>query len=276
MREIKNYLYINMDFLETFLAQQEDGLNVLSIHEGAKSVSKKRSSSAVTWEASIDGKLGTILAMLANIGGSTGVSVYSPQIVDEGMHISRNVHHKIQRENIFEKFLQYINLADDKFISALDETYVGKYVGLKTYVDFVSISRLEELSSSELQAFYSYFTDKDFSVDKVHEIKKQITHIKTLFPYDSFLTAEGVIVLMDDKHIRESKDQIGYKFNSDEIKVVGKVSKYTGQIRKRSAPMNQTLDDIQRFTFSIMRSLGIIRDNKNMEIFLITPVAIYA
>jgi len=273
-RTIKDYLYINMDYLETFIAQHDNGLNVLSIHEGTTSASTRRTSRTVEWKAEINGKLDLILAKLASVGGAASVSTASPQIINEDSQTSKNIHHMMQRENIFDNFLDHWNLHNANFIKKPEQDKVGRYVGIQTYFDFISLSRLEALSSSELLDFYIGIREKKFKIEEIHQIRKQIVHLKTLFPFDSFLTAEGVIVFMEDKHLRESKSQIGYKFNSQEIKVVGKVNRYA-QVRERSALMNQRLDKVQILTLDTLRSLGIIRrDDKT--IFMITPVAIYA
>ena len=74
--------------------------------------------------------------------------------------------------------------------------------------------------------------------------------------------------------MRVSKHQIGFKFNSDNISMVGVVEKHASVVREESAPANQRLDKIQNLTFSILRDFGIIRED-DLDIFLITPIAIY-
>jgi hypothetical protein len=79
---------------------------------------------------------------------------------------------------------------------------------------------------------------------------------------------------MEDDHLREMNNQIGFRFNSD-LFVVGKVNKIASEVREKSVSVNQMLDRVQIMTLSIMKDLGILRE-EDKDIFLITPIGIYS
>jgi len=164
---------------------------------------------------------------------------------------------------------------------------IGEYVCFKTYFDFISLKRLKTLVTPEKQKFYSkkeetllMTREHSFSVkNEIEPIWEHINNLIAMFPFDSFLTAKNAIVLIETNQLRETDNQIGYKFNSNELVVVGKVYKRMSKIRIKSAPANQMLDNIQRMAIAIFRKIGIIHNSNTeveSEIFLIKPIAIYA
>jgi len=158
----------------------------------------------------------------------------------------------------------------------------GEYICFKTHFDFISLKRLEKLTTQELQYLYLYkktsslIPDNDrleeADIRRIRRIQKYIEFLKILFPFDSFLITKHAVILMDEKPLREGNNQIGYKFSNDKV-VVGKVSRKIG-VREDSAPANKMLDKIQRLTISLLRELEII--NYDSDIYLITPIAIYS
>ena len=76
---------------------------------------------------------------------------------------------------------------------------------------------------------------------------------------------------MEPKLLLEGNNKTGYKFINDTV-VVGKIHRKIG-VREDGAPTNQRLDKIQRLTISILQDIGII--NRDLDIYLIAPVAIY-
>ena len=79
--------------------------------------------------------------------------------------------------------------------------------------------------------------------------------------------------MINDKYLRDDKEQAGYKFNS-RIKVIGIVNKLASEPRTDSVPASMTMDKIQIETLSLLRELGFVHEN-DTSIYLVTPIAIY-
>ena len=97
--------------------------------------------------------------------------------------------------------------------------------------------------------------------------------MRKLFPFDTFLYANGIIVLINDEYLRDAKEQAGYKFNN-KVKVIGIVNNLASESRKDSVPASVTMDKIQIATLSLLRDLGFIHEN-DKKIYFVTPIAIY-
>jgi len=268
---MKDFLYLNMNFLETFTAQKDEGFISDIKYETEKVNSIKK-----------DVFLGS-----RDLGAT-----YS----NEDTNIKREVRSMRQREDMLDAFLnsklengeplvkvidaRLINekIIDEELISGKLENVIGKYICFKTYFDFISLKRLEALTASKKQKFYSdrkklYSTADEFQ--RIQDIQENIEYLKILLPFDSFLTAKNAVVLMENEPLREANNQTGFKFNSNNIVVVGKIYRKIG-IRKNSAPINQMLDKIQLFTASLLRKIGVLSEDDSEPIYLITPIAIYS
>ena len=67
--EIKDYLYLNMDFLETFIAQIDGGYNTLQISDDARGHTDIQGSRTNTAETGIEGKLNEIIEHFVKLNG---------------------------------------------------------------------------------------------------------------------------------------------------------------------------------------------------------------
>lgn len=271
-KEIKDYLYLNMDFLETFIAQIDGGYNALQISDDSRGGMGVQGSRTNTVETGIDGKSNGILGHLVKLNGYAKVSTQSAPTYNIDTQLSKNVIYMKQRENILDRFIEYLNFGEavDKVV----EDNLGKCIVLEAYFDYVNISRLEILSSMDMYDFYREQNDENgFPLDNMYKIKAKLPLLRKLFPFDTFLYANGIIVLINDDYLRDNKEQAGYKFNS-KVKVIGTVNKLATESRKYSVPASVTMDKIQIATLSLLRELGFIHEN-DKEIYFVTPIAIY-
>ena len=105
--------------------------------------------------------------------------------------------------------------------------------------------------------FYKNKYDKNIlSIEKMETTKHQATTIEKTISIWHFLYSNRIIILINDKYLRDDKEQAGYKFNS-RIKVIGIVNKLASEPRTDSVPASMTMDKIQIETLSLLRELGL-------------------
>lgn len=127
-----------------------------------------------------------------------------------------------QRENILDRFIKYFDFGEavDKVV----EDDLGKCILLEAYFDYINFSRLEMLSSKDMYDFYREQRDENsISLENINKINAKLPLLRKLFPFDTFLYANGIIVLINEDYLRDNKEQAGYKFNST-VKVIGTVN----------------------------------------------------
>jgi len=283
---MKDFLYLDMDFLENFTAQKDKGFISSINHEEESSKSRKLGifdviSQFISFSAAGTLKKRYIRSMqqredmfdvfLESKGkdNESLVKKINGQMLENGIFSQTHLD-KIEKKLVIKEL--------DKLIEKELEASIGKYVRLETYFDFISLKRLEDLTTSEMQKFY-YGKEKSFSIkDEIHRMKmieENIERLKKLLPFNSFLTAKNAVVLLEEESLREANNQTGFKFNSNNMIVVGKVEREIG-VRKNSAPANQMLDKIQMLTRTLLQEIGIIREGYLRPIYLIRPIAIYS
>lgn len=274
-KPIKDYLYLNMDFLEAAIAQIEGGYTALKISDDTREAKDINGSRTNTFETDIDGKLNKIITRLIDIEGAVKATTQSAPTYNIDTQLSKNVIIMKQRENILDRFIDYLGFKElNSFVDKVCDNDIGNYIALHAYFDYVNFSRLEMLTSKDMLDFYKNLNDENsLSLDVINKINAKLPLLKKLFPFDTFLYANGIIVLINDKYLRDAKEQAGYKFNSM-VKVIGIVNKLASEPRTDSIPVSMTMDKIQISTLALLRELGFVHEN-DTSIFLITPIAIY-
>ncbi len=274
-KPIKDYLYLNMDFLETSIAQIDGGYKALQISDDTRESTDIIGSRTNTVETGIEGKLNNIIERLIKLEAAAKVTTQSAPTFNIDTQLSKNVIFMKQRENILDRFIDYLGFNElDNFVDKVCDKDIGNYIALHTYFDYFNFTRLDMLTSKDMCDFYENLTNQnDLPLDNIHKIKEKLPLLKMLFPFDTFLYANGIIVLINDNYLRDAKEQAGYKFNSM-VKVIGIVNKLASEPRSDSVPASVTMDKIQITTLSLLRELGFIHA-KDTNIYLVTPIAIY-
>jgi hypothetical protein len=243
----RNYLYLNTAFLQSFIAQIDPNLKALSANMNSGDKEDK--------EPELE-KTDLIKAIM-------------------GMK---------QRGSMLECFLKRAKPKETSSISC--EKHLDKYVILKTYFDYINLNRLTTTTDPKMRDFYGTISRRNsfageaenddcdvFSIDNIAMISQKLPYVKELFPFDTFLYAKEVVVLLNNDFLCEPPRQIGYKFNND-YTVVGKVEKLATRGRPKSMDVNRMLDGVQMSMLSTMKEMGFI-DKGDQNIFLINPIAIY-
>lgn len=274
-KPIKDYLYLNMDFLEAAIAQIDGGYTALQISDDTIEAKDIIGSRTNTLETDIEGKLNKIIARLIDLEGAVKATTQSAPTYNIDTQLSKNVIVMKQRENILDRFIDYLGFKDlDCFVDKVCDDNIGNYIALHTYFDYFNFSRLDILTSKEMINFYKNKYDKNIlSIEKMEQLSTKLPLLKKLFPFDTFLYSNRIIILINDKYLLDDKEQAGYKFNS-RIKVIGIVNKLASEPRTDSVPASMTMDKIQIETLSLLRELGFVHEN-DTSIYLVTPIAIY-
>lgn len=274
-KPIKDYLYLNMDFLEAAIAQIDGGYTALQISDDTIEAKDIIGSRTNTVETDINVKLNKIIARLADLEGAVKATTQSAPTFNIDTQLSKNVIVMKQRENILDRFIDYLGFKDsDCFVDKVCDYDIGNYVALDTYFDYFNFSRLDMLTSKEMLDFYKGKNGKDsLPLENLEQINAKLPLLRKLFPFDTFLYANGIIVLINNDYLRDGKEQAGYKFNS-KVKVIGMVNKLASEPRTTSVPVSVTMDKIQITTLALLRELGFTHEN-DISIYLVTPIAIY-
>lgn len=183
---------------------------------------------------------------------------------------AQNVIVKVQRDNMYSKFHEYIE--QKGLLTDTSDPALKKYISLSDMFYYIDFERIQKLCDETYRNIYSqYDSESDrFSSEKFSEIRSKIALLKELIPYDALLCNNKYIVLIDKDWLKIPKEHLGYVLGG-EITVVGKVSKCI-QASDTMPTIIEILNKIQEFTIKMLKDIGFdVAD----RVYMISPIAIY-
>lgn len=285
---MKQFLYLDVDIINSIIAQSEKGL-VQSLSN--EQVSSDTELNNCRKEANINAKFGGSLLKLAKAESNLSGTL---ETLDEGTSIStsREIISKTMHDAAFDVAYTYIKPI--KIISGVQNQYdTGDYIEMKRIFHFVDFDYLERLFGKE---GIVDFIKKD-AVEKIRssankkqsEIKNSIKKseadtdrgfdyiatiikaLRALVPYNRMLiSSDGYLIPLNTKYFRVDPKDLGFKYGG-EITCVGMI---TNIIEKDKNP------DGEENIFSTLNSIAneslraILPINKN-SFYVIHPIGIY-
>lgn len=288
---MKNFIYLNMDFLESFMAQNNDGFPEQEELEENHSHTETEEDEVAKKITKLIGEIGTgtgnqdsvsipsnILNMLLSsvlnvkLNGEKTVEIKEPAYSKEDVEAFRNVVIKKHKDDMYNEFYRYIK--EEKLLVQESELEIGKYISIMNDFFYFDFSRILNLYKEEYRQLYANNNsiDFDFSFENFKKTREKISFLKEMLPFDAFLHRGNLLVLIDKKWLRIKKKHIGYKFQG-KIHVIGRIDKFVGgQNDKSGLGVIDTLNKIQEVSLSMLYELGLL---VSKEVYLITPIAIY-
>lgn len=299
-KEMKQFLYLDIDIVNSIIAQAEKGL--------VQSISSEQSSSESESEeirSNIEGK-GTVGGSLINLAKAEANLTGKLEGVESGTSVfaSRDIISKTLHDAAFDIAHQHIkptnvHMGDD------DQSDTGSYIELARVFDFVDFDYLEGLfSTKEFVNFLKKNSagkikkaaesarpelnrtdlrkaggkikediEKAISIrnNEFDEIGATIKVIKCLIPYNRMLVShDGYLIPLDDKFFRVNPVNLGFKYGG-EITCVGMVSNIIGKDTD-SCDRKNFFATLQFMINEVLR--GILPTPEN-NLIVIHPIAVY-
>jgi len=132
---MKDFLYLDMDFLESFIAQRDKGFKYNIIREDGSSATEAKGSKSIT------GGIGY---------GNMGVSIKSGPVSNTDTSTSKDVYSMQQREYMFNAFLESEITTED------GNQPLVKNLGKKLTKENLEVSKREIYSFQSLFRFYKF------------------------------------------------------------------------------------------------------------------------
>lgn len=263
---IKDFLYLDITLMKSFIAQIKDGELLTEIHDNLTSEKKSR----------IDANRKRTVKKALNIkafGFNSENEITTPSFNSEFIDVGREISIKEHTDNVFNALDAY--LAENNLVNNYANIEVGQYIKLDMEFEYFNFDRIESLFEQEfLDRLYLELAEenKNNKMDLM-EIHSKLPMLKKLIPYNSFLYGKDMLILLTDDCIRGDAKKLGFIFDKN-VKVLGKVNKHiTNQKNdENSSRIVNSLNSMQNYSLNILKKLGFINTD---EVYLITPIAIY-
>lgn len=294
--KMKEIIYLDTDFLHSFLAQTQDGLETeksteRSEEESDTLESEKGQSSrnmieveGSTGQFTIPGVLETPkgdIRLRLQPGGYTGEKSINSQSEAEKELITKKLH-----DNALINFEEYMK-NENKMKEVKRYKDLKGYVKIKSQFQLIDLNILETLLNKETISLITAF-DRSFDLIKkdgvgIEEIEGMMRLLKTILPSSAFVKINNAIVPIKEEFLREKHNQLIFKYGfnqtSTEVTIVGKVTRKLqsgNHPNPQSGGKNTLLNvsgDINAMIDQLMNNVIGISDSINDVV--INPVAIY-
>lgn len=263
----KDFIYLNMSFLESFTAQKYKGFPKEMQAESGFEISEQQKGEKITDNSQMNGKVG---AGILGVEGTANITVEGMQFNQNNTEIVHNITLKVQKDNMYNKFYEYIQ-EKDLLVDAQNPTF-EKYIEINDTFYYIDFDRIEKLCSEEYRpAYYAYNNgSSEFSYEKFNELRNKIVLLKKFIPFDALLCNNSYIILIDQTWLRTKKDFLGYLLGG-KVNVVGKVSKAL-HTNAEMPDIIRILNRIQDYAISILNDFGL---SMSEQAYIVSPIAIY-
>ncbi len=297
---MKQFLYLDIDIVNSIIAQSNNGLVQTLSNEQEKS---KAESDAITSSVQADGTIGGSIFNLAKAEVDLSGKLEAIEN-DTSTFVSKEIISKTLHDAAFD--IAYSNISPKKFKMGEDNSdEYGDYVELTRVFDFVDIEYLDKLfdknglidffkktSREKIETEASAATEGmnreqlrtvsskvkgeikklvDASNKQYDDIHEMITAFKQLLPYSRMLiSSDGYLIPLDDKYFRINPSNLGFKYGG-EITCVGMVTNIIGTD-------TNPCDDKNIFAtlqFTVNEALRAILPTKEENICVIHPIAVF-
>jgi len=234
---MRNFLYLDTDFLTSFIAQIENGLVDETHTEMSDSNQREKSRFGIS--------LGLKFALF-NKRPSIRTLIKASKTTS-----TKKRHDDIF--NIFDFYMDKKKLYQDK-----ENIELGSYLKAPYNLNFINFTRIETLFNKKLRQTYAHYSnEEDFSFESFYTIRKNLSFLKTTTPYNTFLCGENIFIPIIDEFLRGDETQIGFSFEGS-VTVIGQVKKVAGSISENQVDVVKKLNAMQNVSFSVLKKLGFV------------------
>lgn len=294
---MKHFVYLDIDIINSYLAQLNDGLinsvgkeNVAEVTEG-----KQLEDNPITDESTIGINIPGIFNYKHNINSEYITEVNTITQTNAGREIISKIIHDNSYDELFDYLSESVGI---KQYNNSESINTGTYIELSGNLRMVDLSALLSLFDEDFRNVYSTMINGEFSKSlenfnreerRSNETKKNqnqnknkvksdvkmfknvtdvISYIAKLLPSDKYIIYEDILIPLDEKHLREDYNSLRYKYSNDSI-IFGQITGTVKDVMQFSlnaggalTPMFLALDDL---LLSVYNLLGIDENFKLMH-----------
>lgn len=293
---MKQFIYLDIDIINSIIAQKDKGLVLEMASEHEKSTgSESQSTDALNVDGTISGGLWKLANAEAKIAYSGEVALNS-----SSQTVSKEIATKTLHDAAFD--IAYAQIKTEYDLKE-NSTVLGDYIESTQAFEFVDLSYIESILTKEglidlIKKTESENIAKEFNVkveeefnrtqrrksegDVRKEIKKLtdanskkyddiaqiIRAIRQVVPYSRMLVSkDGYLIPFEDKYFRDNPETIGFK-HSGQVTCVG----YITNIISANIDSTNIFSQLQSM---INNSLIGFFPTRNGNLYIVHPIAIY-
>ncbi|MEC0241962.1 hypothetical protein P4H66_19350 [Paenibacillus dokdonensis] len=301
---MKEIIYLNTEFLHSFMAQQFEGLPISTTKENSQQDTttsndgtQKKSFHEIEGEIK-SGDIG-IPGIFSTPSGRArykyGIdSQFSETLTLAQVEAGKEIISKQLHDNALDEFEKYLvgnsSLHEVDFDSEQGEDYIGKYIKLKSTFMLFDLNYVKNLTNSTLlKKFFKIpgiASPNQFKNGKLSPqlesgflmMDTLLEYLESILPTNLFLKQGNFVSPLKSDYLRESSSELNFKYGEDsELKVcvIGRVTKvfdsFDAGLFKEGGNFNDMSVAINEMIHILLNQINTIESGD----IIISPVAIY-
>nr|WP_302599864.1 hypothetical protein [uncultured Cellulosilyticum sp.] len=288
---MRNFIYLDTDFLASFMAQENDGLETIRNIESDTYDKSLIGTPTTTKKVSMSTEANVAIAK-GNLASEK--TIESELNINESSELYKEMVSRVLHDNVFNYFENYINNDFDHCVDKPMKDSIGKYINHRGGFETFDITFLEKICDqkflkelfilaegvSDMQNVNSQVNLKNINQYKLPNdiyntsvlCTKLVNIFKTIFPTDTVLIMDNMMVIINDKYLREDIKSINFKY-SGQMSVVGIINRVYDEANKKStSPFMEVLNSVSECGIELINAFY---NRTSKELYIVTPIAIY-
>lgn len=295
MDTIKDFIYLDKDYLNSYISQINDGNIISKIYTNIFNTSKLEEHIPETKEYTTNtGAETNAYIFKGNYSGNYKYTTEGTKNSFLETELGKEILFKQIHDNAFENLLSYVKaknlLCNEQNIS------FNKYILTNKTFKILDLNYLISLFNNDMADIYNYilkeeFKNTEFSSNKSSKelektlnlelknqgeilkyLSKMLNYINLLMPSSIILVDENFLIPLKQDYLRESGKSIFFKYNHTKLNILGKITRqYENLLSHNIENNNNVFNQIIPLINNIFASFDINLENK----YIISPVAIY-
>lgn len=202
--QFKDFLYLNYNFLESFIAQKYRGFPKEKQGTRVNQQSNEEVGEKIDNEETLEENFEITSADLI---GKSKTTKSGKQFNQNNIETSQNVLVKVEKDNMYDDFIGYVE--ENDLFTDIANLNIGKYINLYESFYYIDFDRIQKLCNEDYLSIYqSNINSADFTAEKFYEIRNKVALLKELIPFEAILYNKNYIVLIDKLWIRTEKEYL--------------------------------------------------------------------
>lgn len=288
---MRNFIYLDTDFLASFMAQKNDGLEIIRNIESDTHVRSLNGTPTTAEKQSVN-LTGNVALVKSDI--TMEKSIESGLNINESSELYKEAVSRILHDNVFNYFQNYLENNSEYCVTTPTKNSIGKYINSNGEFEVFNISALENICDQKflkeifslvetIQSISSVSSPVNFKNINQYKVPTEIqnasilcskvaTIFKTIFPVDTVMMMGNMMIIINDKYLREDIRTISFKY-SGSVNIIGVINRVYENIDKKStSPFMEVLNSVSVCGIEIVNALC---NKRSEEIYIVTPIAIY-
>ncbi|MBO3385353.1 hypothetical protein JJB61_09945 [Clostridium perfringens] len=278
---MKHFVYLDLEILNSYLSQINEGLLKNHVTEVKDNIKNEKIETELPGKNNFTTNIGMpLIKMIFSEDKDTLTTTNTLSKIESG----RELIEKILHDNAFDQLENY--LIENNLLGTSEEVKIGNYIREESEFLVRDLEYILDIYTDEFIEFMGDSAQSKECSDAVNKNrkKKEITEQKNvrrifkiarnMLPYSKFIIANDLILIINDKYLRESLMEIKFNYSS-KIKIVGQ---YTSNLNESLNKEKDTADNFSILLSSLddfWREFFINQLNLNNNMKIIKPIALY-